>query len=594
MTKTNTLRIEAAVLDTQQLKLYKSDGSTIQIPQGDLRLKSILDKVTPQITRQGFAEIDLSDLDVKTSFSEFEEKTNGMVKLFKIAKSKLSRFFSSSATNDEYKPLEPISVGRIPGQLQNANPANDQKMAAALNEIMQHAVPVTSPKFNMDNVDKQANIVEKDNQTPKEHTSDQGSQTIIAVINDKVVAGVEKIQSQFDKAVESNNVVGMQKFLDRLGAVASKRSHSAKDLLKFMERGDLPIANDGSILIYKVLRKSGSNYVDCHTKKVPQKVGSYVCMDESLVDHNRNNECSNGLHVARRGYVGQFSGDVCVLAKLAPEDVIAVPTYDANKMRVCGYHIIFELTPAMFEKVKANRPITDTPEGRKLLADAMEGQHIGIIEEVRITLQMGGGVVVTPKGKDNPAKQPPAVTTIAETSNDPPAPKLKEVEALADVVGAGAKPVKPMEVIQETINLSRKDMAKSPYETFQRATVDAEKATALQALMDYKKQCKVAWDKLGIPNPNPEPVKQQAKQKPEVKPKATPQTKTMTQATPKKLASPREQIQTLLPKFDQATGKDKADLAHDILKIKQQAKKSWDALGVSSVQSAQIVLRTKD
>src|SRR5690606_843747 len=132
------------------------------------------------------------------------------------------------------------------------------------------------------------------------------------------------------------------------------------------------------------------------TRRVKQRIGSFVHMDENLVDPNRRNECSNGLHVARRGYVGNFNGDAIVLAKVRPEDVIAVPEYDANKMRVCGYHIVAELTPAQYEAINQNRPITDAAGGGELLAKVIAGDHIGIIEKVKITEHMGNGVVVTP------------------------------------------------------------------------------------------------------------------------------------------------------------------------------------------------------
>lgn len=582
------MRIVAAVLDTQNLQLYREDGSKIEIPQGDARLRPLLDKITPEISRQGFAEINLSDLDSPSAYKEFEEKSNGMVKFFKVAKSKLKAFFGAS--NDEQKPLEPVSVGRIPAALHTATASNDQKMKAALDEIMQHAVPVASPAFNTKNVDKQAEITDNSGNTPNSAPEEKGTDTIIAVINNQVVPGVEKIESQFDKAVATGNTVGMQRFLDRLGSVAKKRNHSANDLLKFMERGDLPIANDGSILIYKVLRrKTDGVYVDCHTQKVPQKVGSYVCMDESLVDHNRNNECSNGLHVARRGYVRGFSGDVCVLAKLAPEDVIAVPTYDANKMRVCGYHIIFELTPQMYALLNQNRPITELPEGKKLLADAMEGRHTEVIEEVRITAHMGGGVKVTPVNQSTKPSQPPAETVKVENTKP-----LKEVTALENSTAIRPENViKPTQVIEQVVNLSRKDMAKSLYETYERAVDPDEKATALKALQDYKKSCKVGWDKLGISDPTGNTQAPKAKAPPSVKPTQKTNTKTMTTEV-KKPMSARDQIQAILPKFEAATGQAKIDLAHDILKLKQQSKKSWDTLGVSSVQSAQIALRTKD
>lgn len=560
----NTTRIAAAILNTQHLKLYKPDGEVITLNQGDSRIRPILDQAVPQINRQGYADVSLEELVPMNSYTEFEEKSNGVVKFFRVAKSKLVGLFKSK----EEAPLpEALEVGTIPQQQ-----SQDAQSKAVVEEILKHAVPASAPTFSETSVAKQANVVEASGDTPGAHTSDNAPDTIIAVVDNKIVPGVEKIKSQFGRAAKLGSTKGMENFLKRLSSVIHDRKHSVDDLLKFLERGDLPIAEDGSILIYKVLRKKDGHYVDCHTKKVPQKVGSYVCMDESLVDHNRNNECSNGLHVARRGYIKSFSGDVCTLAKLAPEDVIAVPTYDANKMRVCGYHIIFELTPEMYQLVRANKPISDCEAGKVLLGKAMAGDHIGIIEDVRITQQMGGGVKVTPR-TDAP-KQPP----VAQVNVVP-------VEALANPEKEAEAPkVDPKAVINEVATLSRKGTAKGLYDTYQRAFDPDEKATALKALVDYKKSCKVGWEKLGIPDPTI-----QTTTKPEAsKPKAA-----ATKPAQKKPMTPREEIQHLLPKYKAAVGKEKTEFAQDILKLKQQAKKGWDVLGVPKDIVESIKLRTE-
>lgn len=557
-TNPNTVRIVAAILDTKQLKLYKQDGQVITIKQGDPRIRPILDQAMPQINRQGYADISFEELSHANSYTEFEEKSNGVVKFFRVAKSKIAGLFKSK----EEAPLpEALEVGTIPQQQ-----SQDAQSKAVVDEILKHAVPAGSGHFDESTVAKQANVVEASGKTPGEHTSESAPHTIIAVVDNKIIPGVEKIKTQFGRAAKLGSTTGMENFLRRLSSVIHDRKHSVDDLLKFLERGDLPIAEDGSILIYKVLRKKGDHYVDCHTKKVPQKVGSYVCMDESLVDHNRNNECSNGLHVARRGYISQFSGDVCTLAKLAPEDVIAVPTYDANKMRVCGYHIIFELTPEMYSLVRTNKPISDCEEGRIMLGKAMAGDHIGITEDVRITQQMGGGVKVTPR-TDSPKQPPVAEVEIvpAEALDNP------EKEIAAPVVD-------PKAVLNEVATLSRKDTAKGLYDTYQRAVDPDEKATALKALVDFKKSCKVGWEKLGIPDPTgsvPQPAQ------------ASKQTKV------KKMMTPRQEIQHLLPKYKAAVGKEKTEFAQDILKLKQQAKKSWDVLGVPKDIVESIKLRTE-
>lgn len=538
--QTNTIRIIAAVVDTVQLTLYKENGETIVIPQGDPRIRPIVDTAVPSIISQGFADVSIA-ADEDNSYVEFEVASNRAVKFFRIAKNELLSLLGV----EEAAPVPlvtHISVGTIPST----------KMAAQMNaveEVLQHAIPVASPYFNEEGIEKQGNVVEESGITSKAHSSTETTDTIIAVVEEKIIPGVEKIKSQFTRAAKLGSTKGVETFLQRLGAVINERKHSAADLLTFMERGDLPIADDGSILIYKVLRKNGNRgYVDCHTKKVEQFVGAYVCMDISLVDHNRSNECSNGLHVARRGYVREFRGDVCVLAKVAPEDVIAVPNYDANKMRVCGYHIIAELTGEQYALVKANKPITDNPKGKVLLGNAIAGNHIGKTHEVRITQHMGDGVITTELTKVTLVKDVVAAPAAEALGN----PGEKVMDA----------PINPKEVATKVEQLSRKEIAAQLY-----ATGD------IQGLKALKKQAKVSWEKLGVPDPDITP--------PVVKKEPTPvksepvDTKREVNGIELGVGSSRERIQKLLD-----IGITSVGVAQAILSLKKQAKKSWDVLGV--------------
>ena len=100
------IRIVAAVVDTKKAVLYKQDGSTVEILQGDSRLRPILEHITPLLTKQGFADVDLS---TPNSWKEFEEKTSGTVRFFRIAKDKLKRLFGGNS-----EPVAPTTVGHVP------------------------------------------------------------------------------------------------------------------------------------------------------------------------------------------------------------------------------------------------------------------------------------------------------------------------------------------------------------------------------------------------------------------------------------------------------------------------------------------------
>lgn len=455
----NKIRIVAAVVDTRQLTLYKEDGSTVVLPQGDPRVRMIVDTASEDIIRQGWAEVDLSRDNV---YQVFEKKSGGMVRLFRIAR-------------DKFKEL--LTGETVPTGVVGVLPTPPQKTLTAVEEVMQNAVPSTDPNFEQ-NTQKIGTTPSKD--------------TIVAVVGDKVIGGMESIKPHFAQASTLGSTKGVERFLARLATVIDDRGHSVQDLLRFMEKGDLPIAEDGSILIYKVLKWQGKRYVDCHTGKVSQYIGSYVCMDEALIDRRRTVECSNGLHVARRDYIRGFSGNVCVLAKVAPEDVIAVPEHEPSKMRVCGYHILFELTPEQHELLRNGKPITELKSGAELLGKALAGHHPDILEEVRITGRMGENVVVT-SYKTKTTVFPDKVPIKPVKALDPEMPEQKDT------------PINPKEVAKTVEKLSHREHLSKEFARFQRMKSQVSRKKLAQAMLDYKRQCKKGWAVLGM---SPEQVQQ--------------------------------------------------------------------------------------
>lgn len=557
------IRIVAAVVDTTQLTLYKEDGTTIVIQQGDARLRTILEEATQPLIEQGWADVSIGTIAERNEFLEFEKASNGVVKLYRVAKSALGKLLGV-INAEEIKEVvgvdtvEPTSIGAVPTKLVNTQ--------NAVADILAHAIPVSSDNYHEEGMAKQSNVTEEGGGTPNHHPDQSHKDTIIAVVDGKVIPGMEFIKTQFSRAAKLGSTQGVENFLKRLGAVIHERKHSVEDLIKFLERGDLPIADDGSILIYKLLNRDDKCYKDIHSGNVKQWVGAYVCMDVRLVDHDRRNECSNGLHVARRGYLSGFSGNVCVLAKLAPEDVIAVPQYDANKMRVCGYHIIRELTEEQFRLVKRNQPISDDPDGQILLAEVMAGQHVGRTHEVRITEQRGGGV---------------KVKVVQETKEDREPIVLAPVEALANPEQEKKDvPVDVLKLSEQLGQLSRADKAKKLYEAY----LDNEEG-ALEALKAFKKASKVSWEKLGVPDPEsvPTPV---PKAKKEAKTVKSVVNNLLVQEIEVSEGSARERIAKLMQLELNPV------VAKSIYNLKKQSKKSWEVLGVDNDQAAIIIRLT--
>ena len=102
----------------------------------------------------------------------------------------------------------------------------------------------------------------------------------------------------------------------------------------------------GGIVIPSVAKKylafagltSSPTMVDVHSGTIHQKIGETVKIERiKLNEEARRSECGYGLHIGAFGY--SFSGDVRVLCKVFPADVIACNEGQA-KLRTCSYQIV--------------------------------------------------------------------------------------------------------------------------------------------------------------------------------------------------------------------------------------------------------------
>jgi hypothetical protein len=514
----NTTRIVAAILDTQQLTLYLPDASTIVISQGDPRVQRIVDEATVPLSQQGFADVYVGHQiipqeDNRRSYTDFEEQTSGVVKFFRVAKSWLKGVFygdeveGNRGSNGTLTYVQPVSLGTVPVPAQeqtseildlvpSVSTNQDEqttKMQAATSQIMANARPVAETPIHDDDEDH----------------------TIIAQVETKpgepvqIVPGMENLRSQFEHASKLGSHKGVVAFLQRIAAVISTKGHTIDELLRFMSRGDLPIADDGSIIAYKVLTTTynGSNaehkgrWYDPHTKKVPQRIGSRV--QQQKVDPSRRTQCSTGLHVARRGYLGNFPGNIIAMIKIAPEDVVAVPTREPNKMRVARYHILFEIPANEHSRLRSNQPI-EGMEAKKLLARAIAGDHTPVIEEVVISGTYGEGVTITAvdqlkewieEVKEIAPAEP--VTIVEPKPRQPieqaPAVSVKTVgkvasEAKAQVPAGPATPAEP----------TRAERVAKLVDIMRSSSKPDERIQAAKNLVEIKKKARKPWGDLGV------------------------------------------------------------------------------------------------
>ena len=522
------LRIVSAVADKKQAVLYLEDGNTIILKQGDHRLGDLLDVVIPITTRGEIAMVNLTDFSV---YAAFEQKSGGMTKFFKMAKDKVKGWFGGQKdTHKLHMPEE--------GKVALLKAVDGETITEE--EVLEHGKPIDAT----DEVGEDEVVVAVVT-TPATETQPAKK---------AVIPGVNSIKTHIDHAVKTNSV-GVQAFLARCAQFIDKRQHTVDDLMRFLERGDLPFADDGSIIAYKMLRRKHGKedvFVDCHSGKIEQRVGSYVCVNEDLVDLNRRNECSNGLHIARRGYLGGFGGDVCVLCKIDPEDVMVVPHNDPNKVRVKGYHILGVMSPEAMAELKKNKPMTGDEDALRMVYNAIKGNHIDRIERVQVNGQMGTNVVVT-RLKHDKTK---GTEGYQHTGSD--LAKAAAMDDEANLVGA----VDPRE-INKRVNEEHQKLSGNAGEVL--LTDEGDKDIHGSKLDQSEEYLALTdEDKQAVEEMHDDIVDRLA---------AKPET-----PAPAKSASP---IDDLLLDFNTAPeGNAKVDAARALIAFKKAKKKGWDKLGV--------------
>ena len=467
---------------------------------------------------------------------------------------------------------------------------NEQKIAEAnarLDILEKEAVPASDPKF---------------------HETLTEDETVVAVTNGgrTIIPEAQHLAAQVKAATDLKDFTGFQKFLERLGPVVPKRRFSVEDLMKFMKHGDLPIADDGSIVIYKRLTASGVKsekdagvMVDVHSRKVKQKVGSHVFMDESLVDPDRRRDCSNGLHVAALSYLSGFSGEFTIVGKVAPEDVIAVPEYNNNKMRVAGYHIVALLNGEQASHVNRGGKLSSIKGGAEILNAVLRGKHIPVTQTVQIGGQNGSNLTITDLDGVDTTVADLVDGDIRNTNIDPigdkndvpvaePSPEVKATDLKPEPVKANSvdnlTPVKPKgdDVKRET----KAQTAQRLYAEFKSATTSTGAGNKALELALFKKASKKSWTALGLSDEIGKVVTEAADAaKPPVAVKKVDDFDGLTEkkAKPAKAGTPKAQMEALLK-----GSTINVSIARDALDIKRSAKKSWAKLGVSDEVAAMI------
>lgn len=600
-------------VDAQNAVLYLEDGSTVTIAQGDPRLPKIVDTAKKQIPVDGSAVVDIAEpVKVRNEFKETEEGTGGLLKFFRVAKSFVKKFIDTESpekVDETVAHISPLELGIKPGQtILDAEEADDttyalEAQSAAVEAVVEAPVAEVAKSVELTNdqkidlatirmrelAGKGSTVDDPDFHKP---ITDEDPDTIVAVNTQtgSVIPHAHKLSSQMKAASKLKDFRGFVNFINRLEPVLKDRGHSAEDLMKFIEKGDLPIADDGCIVIYKRLKEKGNTFVDVHSGNIKQNVGSYVFMKPGLVDPNRRQDCSNGLHVASLGYLSSFSGNVTVMAKVRPEDVFAVPEYSHTKMRVCGYHILAVLPETLRGHVNSGGSISSIPEGKELLNKVLRGAHVGITQLVEVGGHNGSNVTYTKVDSTAVKAAEVSVPLDKETLEESDLSEAAPTEKAAPVLATDLK--EPAPVVAPEIKKSKLDVL---FEAFEAAYVegDLDKALTLaNNIVESKKRAKKGWDKLGFAQGDVDLLMEIIDGATPTKPETESQVKTPEPKPEGKAMSVKEQAQELYRVFKETKAKgnraDTKDAAGELQFFMSSRKKGPKAFGLDPKVSEEL------
>lgn len=415
------------------------------------------------------------------------------------------------------------------------------------------------------------------------HEDVKEDEAIVAVTSAGVVPGVEGLQRHLRQASKLKDYKGFNRFLERLAPVVKDRRHSVEDLMKFMEKAELPIADDGCILFLKRLNFKETDvegrrvFVDCHSGNIRQWVGMKVQVREDLVDPDRRRDCSNGLHVAAMSYIGSFFGNVTILGKVAPEDVFAVPEYSTNKMRVAAYHIIAELPEKERSNVCNGVYLSKTDVGKKLLNDAIVGNHSAPTDLVMVGGHMGSNLKYT-QLTGGTVEQ---IRTTASKEALDMEESLKDNQNAEPVKALDVKPVnKPAVEIKPAKAPTVKEQILELVKEFQNATSPEDKLAAADLLVELRGKAKKPWAAFGVDSSIVDAL---------ARARSTQERLVEAKAEPVKVSKPTKAAAKpgngkhadTIRSWLNDSGMSDYQKAHSIHDLKRAAKKSYAALGLT-------------
>ena len=161
-----------------------------------------------------------------------------------------------------------------------------------------------------------------------------------------VIKGFHDIYGDYENE-DSKPIVNFVKNL-----IQNPNFENLTDVYSFLQKGKLPITEDGCFLAYKVVAK---DFKDKYTKTMDNSPGTVVSMPRESCNLNRDETCSYGLHFCSSSYISSYisSQDVIVEVKVNPMDVTSIPVdYDQAKGRCCKYLVTNVINQGDLDGVK--------------------------------------------------------------------------------------------------------------------------------------------------------------------------------------------------------------------------------------------------
>lgn len=152
------------------------------------------------------------------------------------------------------------------------------------------------------------------------------------------------------------------RFLERLQANPDRQLVESGDISWFvLESAGYPIDADGYLLVPKGVMQ---DYKSMHDRRTDNSPGNVVSMPREMVTKDPYTLCASGLHLGNWHYV-QGWGTTVVLCRLDPADIVSTPyEYKAEKLRVCRYEVLRELTEYRKEAERLqNMPVVNDHNG---------------------------------------------------------------------------------------------------------------------------------------------------------------------------------------------------------------------------------------